>query len=495
MFDAMWQGLLLILVPYKLLALMVGVVIGTVIAILPGIGAVVALTIILPYLIYMEPVAAVAMMMGVYGVINTADSITAVLLGIPGTGGGAPSIIEGHPMARKGEAARALGASFSASLVGGLMGSVGLGISIPILGVLIKQFGSPEFLMLSLLGIASVAGLGGEQVIKGLISAGLGLFLAGVGGAALTPYLRYTVGISYLHDGFPLPVVALGLFGIVEMIELVLRGTPIGGLARVETGVWAGFRDCFTHIWLVIRCSLLGIYVGLAPGAGSTIAAWIAYGHAAQTGRADGRFGRGDVRGLLAPEAANNACRGGDLVTTLLFGVPGSATCALIMISLMIFGIFPGPDMVGKHLPITWSFVWSLALSTIIGVTICIFLAKPLAKIAVVPIQTLAPMIIIIVVMGAFQATQSWGDLIVLLAFGGLGWIMKETGYGRPPLIVGFVLGGLIERYLGFSLQRYGWTFLGRPWVIVLLVCILAALWVGARVTRKGERVEKGELP
>jgi len=494
MLEAMWQGLLMIFVPSKLLLLVTGVAIGTAVAIFPGVGAVVALSIILPYLIHMEPVAAIAMMMGVFGVINTADSITAVLLGIPGTGGGAPTILEGHPMARKGEAARALGASFSASLVGGIIGCVGLALSIPILGVLIKQFGSPEFLMLSLFGIASVAGLGGGQVVKSLISAGLGLFLAGMGGAALTPYFRYTMGLTYLYDGFPLPVVALGLFGIVEMIELVVRGTPIGGMVKMDVGVWTGFKDCYSHIWLVIRSSLIGIYVGLAPGAGSTISAWMAYGFAAQSAkRSGGQFGKGDVRGLLAPEAANNACRAGDLVTTLLFGVPGSATCALILMSLIMFGIFPGPSMVGKNLPITWSFVWSLGLATIIGVTICSFLAKPLSKIAILPIQTLAPMIIVIIVMGAFQATQTWGDLIALIVFAALGWIMKETGFSRPPLIVGFVLGGLIERYLGLSLQRYGWAFMWRPWVIILSFCIIAALWAGVRVTKKGERVETGE--
>ncbi|MDI7259132.1 MAG: tripartite tricarboxylate transporter permease, partial [Thermodesulfobacteriota bacterium] len=202
----------------------------------------------------------------------------------------------------------------------------------------------------------------------------------------------------------------------------------------------------------------------------------------------------GDIRGLVAPECANNACRGGDLVVTLLFGVPGSASCALILMTMIMFGIFPGPDMVEKHLALTYSFVWSLAISTVVGVIVCFALAKQLAKVATVPIQTLAPLVIIILVMGAFQATQSWGDLITLALLAILGWIMKETGFGRPPLIVGFVLGGLCERYLGLSIQRYGFTFFYRPGVIILGMLTILALWAGVRFVQKGKEVEEGDL-
>ncbi|MDI7260289.1 MAG: tripartite tricarboxylate transporter permease, partial [Thermodesulfobacteriota bacterium] len=310
MFEAIYQGLLMVLVPYKMLMLMIGLALGAAVAIFPGIGGTVALTIVLPFLLHMEPVAAVAMMMGIFGVMNTADSITAVLLGVPGTGGGAATIVEGHPMARKGEAARALSASFTASLIGGIIGVIALALSIPILGIIIKQFGSPEFLMLSVLGIASVSGLGGGQVKKGLISAGIGLMLAGMGGAALTPYFRYTLGMPYLYDGIPLVIVALGIFGIPEMLELVARGVPIGGIAKVGTGVWQGVKDCYDHIWLIVRCSIIGIYVGIAPGAGPSVAAWLSYAHAVSSAKKKGGFGKGDIRGLVAPECANNACRG-----------------------------------------------------------------------------------------------------------------------------------------------------------------------------------------
>lgn len=494
MFDAMLQGLLMVLEPYRMIMLMVGVAVGTAVAISPGIGATVAIAILIPFLVQMEPVSAVAMMMGVFGVINTADSITAILLGIPGTAGGAATIVEGHTMARKGQASRALSASFTASLIGGIIGAVGLGLSIPVLGILITQFGSPEFLMLSILGITAVAGLGGGQAKKGLLSAGIGLLMAGLGGAPLTPYYRYTMGMTYLYDGIPLVVVALGIFGLPEMIELVARGTPIGGLAQVGSGIWQGVRDCLTHFWLILRCSIIGLYVGFAPGAGPSIAAWLSYAHAVQSARTKDGFGKGDVRGLVAPECSNNACRGGDLVVTLLFGVPGSASCALIMMTLIMFGIFPGPDMVEKNLALTYSFTWSLAISTVIGALVCFAFTRQLARIAFVPIHTLAPLIIIVIVMGAFQSSQSWGDLLTLLMLAMLGVIMKETGFPRPPLLVGFVLGGLCERYLGLSIQRYGFTWLYRPWVVVLTILIILALWAGERWTRTGIQVERGEL-
>ena len=496
MLEAMYQGLMMLLVPYKLLMLLIGLLVGGAVGIIPGVGGSVAIAIVLPFLMKLDPVSAVAMLMGIMGVINTSDSITAILLAIPGTAGGAASIVEGSALARKGEASRALSAAFFASLVGGIFGALGLGLSIPILGILIKQFGSPEFLMLSILGISAVSGLGGAQLRKGLMSAALGLMLSAVGGAALTPYFRYTLGLPYLYDGMPLIIVALGIFGIPEMIDLTIRGLPIGGQKAVMgwEGVRQGIKDVLQNGWLVFRCCLIGLYVGIAPGAGASVASWLAYAHSVQSSKNKDLFGKGDIRGLIAPECANNACRGGDLLTTLLFGVPGSTSCALILMALIMFGVFPGPDMVGKNLALTWSFVWGLALSTVIGVILCLLLANHLAKITAVRITTLAPLVIVIIIIGAFQATQSWWDLILLAVLGILGWVMKETGYGRPPLIVGFVLGTLCERYLGLSIQRYGMTWLWRPWVIFLLICTFAALWVGVKWEKKGKEIEEEQL-
>jgi TctA family transporter len=359
------------------------------------------------------------------------------------------------------------------------------------MGPLVKQFGSPEFLMLTMLGIAAVSVLSGGQPLRGLIAAGIGLMLASVGGAALTPYFRYSLGAPYLYDGIPLILIALGVFGVAEIIDLIARGLPIAGEFGIGKGVWEGVKDTIRHKWLIVRCSIIGCYVGFVPGMGTTVANWLGYGHAVQSAKGVGDFGRGDIRGVIAPESANNAARGGELIPTLLFGVPGSGSMALLLLAFIMFGIFPGPDMIDKHLDLVFQIVWTLVLGNIVGAIICVLLAKHLARVATIKINLLAPFVIIILVMGAFQATQHWGDLLTLLLLGTLGWVMKQTGFGRPPVIVGFVLGKLAERYLGLSVQRYGMTWLWHPWVIVIGILIIVTLYLGFKYQKKQEEKER----
>ena len=196
------------------------------------------------------------------------------------------------------------------------------------------------------------------------------------------------------------------------------------------------------------------------------------------------------MRGVIGPEVANNACRGGDLILTLLFGIPGSSSMAIMLIALIMFGIFPGPDMMTKNLDIVFMIVWSLVIANIVGGVICMFLSRPLSQITKVPVNILGPFVIIIIVMGALQWLNNWGDLITLLALGFLGWTMKQTGFGRPPLIVGFVLGGLAETYLGISIHRFGMAWLWRPWVIVIGMLTIATVFFGIRWQRRQSEVQ-----
>ena len=485
MFESLVDGLVSILNPFNLGMLMLGMLLGIIVGIIPGVGGTVGLAITIPFVVGVEPTAGIAMLIGLVAVTTTADTITCVLLSIPGTSGSVATIVDGYPMARKGEAARALSAAFVASALGGVLGAIILAVSIPIAAPLVLVLGSPEFFMLTILGISAVSMLSGREPLKSLTACGIGLMLASVGGAPLASHFRYHFGIPFLYDGIPLIMIALGVFGVAELVDLMIRGLPIAGVSEMGKGALQGIKDALAQKWLILRCSIIGIYIGFIPGMGTSVANWLGYGHAIQSAKGRGNFGEGDVRGVIGPESANNAARGGELIPTLMFGVPGSGSMALLLLALIIFGIWPGPDMVTKHLAVTFSMVWGLVIANVVGALICMWLAKPLAQVARVPIHVLAPFIFIILVMGAFQASQTWADPICLLVLGILGWTMKLGGFGRPPLIVGFVLGKLSERYLGLSIQRYGAAWLLHPGVIVIGIMVIATLFFGYKWQRR----------
>jgi TctA family transporter len=328
------------------------------------------------------------------------------------------------------------------------------------------------------MGISMVAVLSGRAPIKGVISGGLGLLIAMIGVDKQEGVFRWTFDLLYLWDGVNVVVVGLGLFAIPELADMVIQGSSIANVPKqAMKGVGEGMRDVFRHWPLMVRCSLLGTWVGIIPGLGSAVVDWLAYGHAKQTckGAAES-FGQGDVRGVIAPESANNAKQGGALVPTLAFGVPGSAAMALMLGALMIHGMRPGPEMLGKHLDVTYAIVWSTVLANILATSIALLCTNALAKVATVRINILAPLVLIVVVLAAFQATASMGDLLAVLAFGIFGWLMKRCGWARPPLLLGYVLGGLIERNLFISMKAYGVSWLIRPWVAIIFIITLVTL-------------------
>ncbi len=486
MLEALGEGFIRLATPFHLGLLSLGVLMGMMVGIIPGIGGLVGLAILLPFIWELDPYAAMPLMIGLLAVTVTADTITCVLVGIPGTSGSVATIVDGYPLAKKGEAGRALSAAFGASAIGGVLGAALLAASIPILRPLVMLLGSPELFMFVLLGVAMVAALTGRQPLNGMISAGLGLWFAGVGGALEgISVIRYSLEISYLFDGFPLVVMALGIFGVAEVIDLMRKGLPIAGGYSLGKGAMDGLRDVVREWSLILRCTALGAFIGFLPGLGGSTANWIGYGHAVQSAKGPSNFGQGDIRGVIAPESANNAARGGVLIPTLMFGVPGSGSMALFLAALMVLGVVPGPDMVTKHLPLVFTIVWSLAIANVLGAVICFFLVKYLAKLTTIPIHTLAPFLISIIIIGAVQASQHWGDVAALLILGTLGWFMKQYGFPRPPLLVGFVLGRLAEKYLGISLQRYGAAWLLRPGVIIIGLITVASLVASIRWQRR----------
>ena len=478
MLEAMIEGLTMLLSPERMMFMTFGVVVGMALGAIPGLGGVVGLAILLPFTFEMDRGAAIAMLVALTSVPTTTDTIPSVLFAVPGTVGSQATILDGHPMARKGEAGRAFGAAYLASMLGGVIGAVLLGIAIPILKPLVLYFAAPELFALGVMGISMVAILSGSVPIKGIIAGGLGLLLSMIGTDMQEGMLRWTFDTIYLVDGLNLIVVSLGLFAIPELADMVIEGEKISSVPKsAMKGVGQGMRDVFTHWWLMLRCSFLGVWIGVIPGLGSAVVDWLAYGHARQTCKdAALTFGKGDVRGVIAPESANNAKQGGALVPTLAFGVPGSAAMALLIGGFMIHGLQPGPDMLISHLDVTYAIVWSTAIANIMATGIALLFTNQLAKLSAVRIQILAPLVMIVVFLAAYQATASMGDLISLLAIGALGWIMKRCGWPRPPLLLGFLLGALIERYVFISVKAYGYSWLTRPLVLAIFLITIVTL-------------------
>jgi TctA family transporter len=475
--------------------MMIGITIGFAVGILPGLGGPVTLALMIPFIFKMEAVEAFAFLLGMSAVTATTGDITSILFGIPGEAITASTIVDGHPMAKKGEAGRALGAALMSSLVGAILGAFALALAIPIVRPLVLSIGSPEFFMLSMLGVTFLAALSGGAVLKGLIAASLGLLLATVGLDPISGTERYTFGSLYLWDGVRLVPVTLGLFAISEIIALAVKGTSIAEKQTTSLGgVMEGVKDTFRHWWLVFRCSALGAYIGIIPGMGGSVSQWMAYAHAVQSSPDKERFGKGAVEGVLGPGAANNSTLGGALVPTIAFGVPGSVSMAILLGAFIIQGLVPGPPMLtpesqGGFLSLTFSFVWILVISNIITVTCCFIFLRQLAKITQVRGSLIIPFIMLLVYLGGFAENNSFVDLKIVLLFGALGWIMVRLDWPRPPLILGLVLGPLAERNLFLSTSNYGAAWLKFPSVLILFGIILVGtfypLWQRLREKKK----------
>ncbi|MDA1325651.1 MAG: tripartite tricarboxylate transporter permease [Proteobacteria bacterium] len=483
--------------------LSIGVILGLILGVIPGLGGLVGLSLLLPFTFDMDAYTALAMMMGLSAVTVTSDTIPAVMFGVPGTVGSAATILDGYPMARKGEAGRAYGAAFTASVIGGLWGALLLGVSIPILRPLILHIGSPELLSFCVFGLSLASVLSGGSLLKGLGGACIGLIIATAGDDPQTGTLRWTFDSLYLWDGLPVVPLALGLFAIPELADLAIQQKSINAsgedFERQDTrrGQLQGIKDCWDNWFLILRCATIGAGLGAVPGIGASVVDWIAYGHAARTEKdAALTFGKGDVRGVIASESSNNAKEGGALVPTIAFGVPGSASMALILGAFLIHGLVPGPDMITKKLDVTYTMVWSVAVANIMGAGVCFTFANQLAKLALLRVGILCPTVIAVVFVGAFQGSRQWGDIYALLGFGFLGFVMKRLRWPRPPLVLGFVLGGLVERYMFISVERYGaqWIYDITVFPVVVITFLLSIYGVASPAIRDyRERKKAGE--
>ena len=505
--PALGEAFALILQPQQILYLVLGVVLGLSVGVFPGLGGIAGLSLVLPFVFGMEPVSGLALMVGLVAVIPTSDTFASVLMGIPGSSASQATVLDGFPMAKQGEAARALAAAFVSSLFGGLFGASILTFFILIARPLVLQFGMPEMLAVTLLGLSMVAILAGRIALKGVAAACLGLLVGTIGEAPFGGSLRIVPdawswadgwrfeAYQYLSDGVKLVIVGLGIFAVPEIISLLRQDRSIAKGASLGAGWMQGLRDWWANLWLSLRCSTIGVIVGVIPGLGGSVVDWIAYGHTVQSARDKTRFGKGDVRGVIGPESSNNAKEGGGLVPTLIFGIPGSGSMAVFIGGLALLGYEAGPQLIQNNLDITYTVVWSLALANVVGAGLCIGLSGPIARLTTIRFTLLAPFLFMMISFAAFQSRQSLGDLLALFAIGLIGIVLRRFDWSRPAFLIGFVLSSQAENFSAAAQQiariRFrksledGLDYVASPIVIVILVLTLASIVIGIRQSRQ----------
>jgi len=484
----MLAGLQHVLDPVVLIAIIAAVAFTQIIAITPGLGGAFILAILIPFVFGLDPVIAIAVLVAASATDGTGNSVTSILFGVPGSATAAAMVIDGHPMAKRGMAGRAIGAAMTASAIGGIIGAALLAIVIPIARPFVLAFGPAEFFVITVLALFTLALVREEQMLKGLASAALGLSLALVGLDPTTGAQRYTFGQLYLWDGLQLVPVLVGLFAVTEAINMLkLARTPGGGslVNRAEAvepsqaGTLEGVKDAFRHWDATWLGSWVGLIVGILPGVGGAAGQFMAYTAVARMKRVVKRakdlppFGQGNVRGVIGPDAATNSTSGGDLVPMLTFGIPGNSTTAILLGALIVMGVQPGPRMLQTNMDIVWMIIFVLVLGNLLATGMVLALAKWLAKLAYLRASLLGPAVLAIALFAAYATTRHVGDIMVAAAAGLLGYFLKKYGFGIVTFLIGFVLGPILEHYLVLSLQIYGPGFIFERPLAMALVAIL----------------------
>lgn len=494
--PALLDALGLILQPQQFGFMVLGVLLGLSVGVFPGLGGIAGLSLVLPFIFGMDPISGLALMVGLVAIVPTSDTFSSVLLGIPGSAASQATVLDGFPLSKRGEAGRALSAAFLSSLFGGLVGALALTVFILFARPLILAFNVPAMLAVTLLGLSMVTILAGRIPLKGLVSAGLGLLLGtvGLGGPGGSPRMS-TYDTPYLMEGFSLVIVGLGIFAIPEIVSLLRQDRAISKTGSLGRGWMDGIYDWLRNIWLSMKCSVIGVMVGIIPGLGGSVVDWIAYGFTVQSSKDKSQFGKGDIRGVIGPESSNNAKEGGGLVPTLIFGIPGSGSMAIFLGGLAILGFEAGPHMVRNDLNITYAIVWSLALANVVGAGLCVFLASPIARLTTIRFTLLAPFLFMMMAFAAFQSRQSLGDLLALAAIGLLGIFLRRFEFSRPAFLIGFVLSATAEAsasqfyQIASSRLRINGAeglidYVATPLVLSIVILTVVSVWVGLKQSK-----------
>lgn len=471
-----------------------GVVVGLTFGVIPGLGGTTALALLIPVTYTMDPVAAMYLAGGSMGATSFGGSMTAILLNTPGTPPNAATTFDGYPLTLQGKAGLAIGASATASAMGGLIGLVSLLLVIRLARDIIYLFGPPEFFLLTILCLIAIAVATRGKLLRGLIAAGFGLMFAFVGMDSVSGELRYAGEVDYLWDGIPLVPVLTGMFAISQMLELALKGGSIVAdeHRRMQlSGVLDGIKSVFQHWTHLLRGSAIGTVIGAIPGLGGVVASFFAYSSAAQTSREPETFGKGNIIGVIAPESANNAKDGASLLPTVAFGIPGSAESALLLSILILHGIEPGPSILVENQREIYGLILAITLSAVGASIIGLVGSRWLMLITHVKVQVLVPVVISITLTAVYVLEGKLGDVFVCAVMGVVGYLMIRFDYPRLTFIIAFVLGKTMEQAFHQSVSISDGDMLGyiasRPTAIVLLVLVILTLLLPALRRHRNE--------
>ena len=462
-----------------LIILFLGTLFGLILGVLPGLGPTTGGALILPFTITLDPLSAIVLLTAIYCAGTYGGAITAVLINTPGTPAAAATCLDGYPLAQKGEAGRALGMATFGSAFGGLFSVVVLVLFAPILANIAYEFGQPEYFALAIFGLTMLASIGEGSPIKNLIAGAFGILLSTVGKDVMASIDRFTFGVNELTEGIGFIPVVVGMFAMSELLvqsNLTNQIFERIAMKAVRLPSKEDFKYCFKTI---LRSSGIGSFIGILPAEGGTVASLIGYSEAKRWSKKPEEFGKGAIDGIAGAETANNAATGGAMVPTLALGIPGSATTAVILTGLIIHGLRPGPDLFKEQPEFLYGIFGAMFFANILFFIFGFFGAKIFARITLIPNRLLWPMIFTLSVCGTYSLNQSFTDVFLMIGFGIIGYVMRKFGFSVVPVIIGLILGQLVELTLRQSLVIFDgdWTlFFTRPIVVTFFILSVVAL-------------------
>jgi putative tricarboxylic transport membrane protein len=487
MLDSMALAIERLADPHALAMLLTGVIIGTTFGALPGLGSIVALSVVLPFTFGMDPLAAMYLYAGIMSSVTFGGSVPAILLNTPGTPPNAATCFDGYPMAKRGEGARAISVSATSCLVGSIGGALVTIALLPLIKPIVFAFGPPEFFGLVVFGLVMIAFASRANMVKGLVGGGVGLMLSLVGYSEIYDTYRYTLGSDYLWDGIPLVPFVVGLFAVSELITYAARGGTTVSHDASETKInWrgqiiTGIRDVLSRPVQWMRSAAIGAGIGIIPGLGGSVAAFLSYFVGMQRADDPESYGKGNVEGILCAETANDAKEGGALLPTVAFGLPGSPDMAILLGAFVLHGLEPGPDLLRNHMDLIYALLFGIVISQVITSGLGLAAAPWLARLSLLPNRWIAPFVLVLVFVGTFMVRTNILDVAMAIAAGIFGYLMRRYGFPLITIAIGYILGPLAEKSWIQSMQISDdslMIFVTEPISLVLLLGALATLMV-----------------
>ena len=475
-----------IMTPTNITLLLLATLLGVVMGMLPGLGGTITIALLIPLTFGMDPLVAFMILVAANGGTGQGGALTAILINTPGKAPNAATILDGYPMAKQGRAGEAIGASATSSALGAVLGLTVLVLSLPVMLQIVLLFGAPEIFWLGVWGLTLLAIIVSGSMVAGLISGGFGLLFAMHGVHQMTALARWTYGFTFMLSGFTLVPALIGLFAVAEMINLISESEQIAetdatGTVKLSGGRFKGIKAVLKQKWIFVRSALLGTFIGVIPGVGGTAANYIAYFQAAQTSKDSDSFGTGDIRGVIASESSNDGKEGGAYIPTLGFGVPGSSSMAVLLGAFLLHGITPGPLLMQNHLDVVAIVVLSALFSNIASSMFTLIMANHLTRITEIDIRYIAPLVLGVAFFGAYALGNNPFNLFITLFFGLLGYLMIKVDMSRVPMVLGLVLGPIVESYFFRSLQisanDYG-IFIQSPISVFLILLVIISLFL-----------------